>query len=998
MNYYKWNQLIGDYFFKPKGEGRYSYNGRKTIFLYMTKKDLLQRFREVYPSDDRDENSVWKDFVEAVNFPKAAPGELNDGPFSPPPIRSFANRTLRLWQYPYQRPTNYPLYLTMLCVMVMGKTETETLNDRPVKAAVKKFFDDNSFIYDEDDFCGNGMFAKLCENINGDIDGGVWKHLHEWSLRNGSGTVFFADNKKKNNTYVKHLTDQCLMSSTVKVRIRELYGEAGLNTNEKYTLEVFKGRLMTQSKKFTQYFNNQNAKNAIFKDDTLVKVLYSDFLDWDGTFEDVTNTDSKTASRHTRGCYFLRLCCHLDRNEKSFRLEYRLRDTFRDPIKVTVVTDPSQEEVIKITPEFDGWSSPLPIKEIKPLEGKEHSARFVFNENKDDIYFLKNERELGGPGFYSMVAADGILSEGARVFFMTRNDVDTSLGKGLQKLNFTNSEGYSLYRYMVDFNDSIMNDGGMLAEYKGEDKPENSDKPILKGGLETRSHVYMPYNLPYIENASNDDTLTLYDDSGNVVDGLVKEDEVSEELENSNVWILPNEMKCGGYKLKNGKGSISFSIQNTEYLSSPIVEHPKFAIDGTVLSEEQVTECPYESDNQVHLLQQYNDDYPQIELCHSRNTRLDRSDSEFVPNAGDYLIEWLYFKGKCSLKDFEDAYSYLQFDLIQSSTELEKNTRDCYPGSALKWLINGGFVDFDGSYIYPCSPRFIPLPVEKDHCNEFRLIGCRPLYLVRKIMNVCIVHMEMLFFHSLGINDNYLKTRLTPSNIYVQAKDKGNTDTSGDYGFSTLQEMICEPLGIKSPEKTFLMSRYAFIQSTTDVDNLHWYDVISAAPSSQNICYMFDCQQYEYAKNPLSFSGAVEETEDGLFAFIKMKPFKEYKYKSTFLIIDKSKMRYAEIENESMGKLYVMHKNFNRFVASDCFIQQGDKGIAVSRRVGLPLSLSKTFSFMSIQPPVVSTINNKRYYVYIFPSEYIARKMRSFINDKLGLLIKVNNINPNINI
>ncbi len=63
MDYIKWNDFIGDYFFGNEQ------NLGKTIYLYIDKNLFIDRFREIYFTDDRVDNEIWRDFIDAINYP-----------------------------------------------------------------------------------------------------------------------------------------------------------------------------------------------------------------------------------------------------------------------------------------------------------------------------------------------------------------------------------------------------------------------------------------------------------------------------------------------------------------------------------------------------------------------------------------------------------------------------------------------------------------------------------------------------------------------------------------------------------------------------------------------------------------------------------------------------------------------------------------------------------------------------------------------------------------
>ena len=67
----------------------------------------------------------------------------------------------------------------------------------------------------------------------------------------------------------------------------------------------------------------------------------------------------------------------------------------------------------------------------------------------------------------------------------------------------------------------------------------------------------------------------------------------------------------------------------------------------------------------------------------------------------------------------------------------------------------------------------IALPVDKNCCNKFHLVGCRSIELVEKVVQSCkIIHNEMFEFIAYQTQNDYLISRLTPSSFFIECKGK----------------------------------------------------------------------------------------------------------------------------------------------------------------------------------------------------------------------------------
>ena len=131
MNYYKWNNLIGDYLFNKEQDD--------VVFLYIPKEQLVKLYKDKF-CDGRDDSLIWVDFVDAVN-------KLSQDRESYPHIvypitnNSFGDRIRRLreftkrTEYPYE----YPAYLAHLVLLIMGKANYQGTSDREIIKVIANF-------------------------------------------------------------------------------------------------------------------------------------------------------------------------------------------------------------------------------------------------------------------------------------------------------------------------------------------------------------------------------------------------------------------------------------------------------------------------------------------------------------------------------------------------------------------------------------------------------------------------------------------------------------------------------------------------------------------------------------------------------------------------------------------------------------------------------------------------------------------------------------------
>ena len=225
------------------------------------------------------------------------------------------------------------------------------------------------------------------------------------------------------------------------------------------------------------------------------------------------------------------------------------------------------------------------------------------------------------------------------------------------------------------------------------------------------------------------------------------------------------------------------------------VNHPCFGNNGKVkdLSYFDNSQLPFFQDNHFHTKRRnqltgslIEDQYPKTYMCQVDHAVLSKATEDVTFNLGDILIDWLYFQGECSRKDFVETYNSIQSQYKTSNPD-KIVFRTATANSALKWLQKAGFVDCYDNKVYPCSPRLIALPVEKNRCNKFHLVGCRSLILLHSIMKICDENKNSFRLHAYQTKNNFLMSRLTPSSVFVECAGK----SSDCFGCNLIVRYLC---------------------------------------------------------------------------------------------------------------------------------------------------------------------------------------------------------------
>ena len=983
MNYYKWNTLIGDYLFNKQKDD--------IVFLYMTKEQLIEMYKKTFFTNDLNDEAIWNDFVVAVN--SLSKDDKPDIIF-PTTTESFGDRIRRLRNFTKREdyPYKYPAYLAYLVLLIMGKANSTGNTDAAVRGVIYEFLVQEGISCKDNEFsAGNNYVIKniCCSNPNAQnpiFDGGIWKELNQWSVKNEEGTTYFNYIEER---YVGMITDQCLISGNVKERIRELYEKSGLNCNEKYSLEDFRLHLLSQQRKLKNYFSNQNATYLIKEDIKLVKVLYRDFLEWDGTYE----KDSQDGHSNLYSHYFLRMCCQVDRTQGSFEIQYRIFGNFPEKL----VARSETEEQIVIAEDAAGWSTPIYSSKIKDIGKSYHRTRFVFNENVDDIYFITRKQEFGNRIVF--VSADSILEDGNTVFFITSRN----LGENehfFTRLPLNNSKGYSLYKYNVSFSDCIFEPDGLFYRYKDSEDVASVKNFSLIGGLRLPNrgrNAFLSSFLPQIMDHSFREHVVLVDENSHEQPLSVDK---TDDIQDYQLWNLPETLPSGKYFVKDNR-NVEITIVHPSDLLPGETRHLCFDRVGKIRDIGYFNnERPYFQDNCFHSWDKnyktkslLEDQYPTSYMCHNNNARLLRTQTKYNHNYGDILIDWLYYRGECSKREFLETFKYIQ-SLYFSREEKSGFSRTFTVFSALKWLQKAGFVDCYDGKVYPCSPRMIALPVDTNCCNKFHLVGCRSIELIEKVVHSCKCHKEMFEFTAYQTQNDYLRSRLTPSSFFIEC-----SGTSADnYGFELVEKHLCSQYKIGLSKPSHLYSLQTF---SVGVENLNeWWQTIDGADYSirHKFC-IFSLDSFEVDKSQKYSFYELKEVLQGVS--LVQSFYSEYEYENIIFDFEKNQFIRVPKEYESLGKLFVIKHCAPDKYQKECVRwckdnSTGEVGLAVSKRIGLPRNLSLLMNYVSLFPPEFRKLpieNSRNFYYYIIKKGIQDTGIRAILGDKLCINLKENTIN-----
>ena len=263
------------------------------------------------------------------------------------------------------------------------------------------------------------------------------------------------------------------------------------------------------------------------------------------------------------------------------------------------------------------------------------------------------------------------------------------------------------------------------------------------------------------------------------------------------------------------------------------------------------------------------------------------------------------------------------------------------------------------------------MPVDTNCCNKFHLVGCRSIELIEKVVHSCKCHKEMFEFTAYQTQNDYLRSRLTPSSFFIEC-----SGTSADnYGFELVEKHLCSQYKIGLSKPSHLYSLQTF---SVGVENLNeWWQTIDGADYSikHKFC-IFSLDSFEVDKSQKYSFYELKEVLQGVS--LVQSFYSEYEYDNIIFDFENNQFIRVPKEYESLGKLFVIkHCAPDKYPKRMCKMVQGqfyrEVGLAVSKRIGLPRNLSLLMNYVSLFPPEFRKLpieNSRNFYYYIIKKEF----------------------------
>ncbi|MDH6304839.1 hypothetical protein M2459_001577 [Parabacteroides sp. PF5-5] len=388
MNYKEWNDCIAHFLFNKAKKDM-------EVFLYVTKRDIIQIYKERNSTSVMTDEEIWKDFIEAINNPKF---DLAEGVHVDLRKDSYIEKVKEAYRYNslnWYRNEKYPLYLTFALVLVIPLVEA--LNESKITDAgyydkVRTFFSANLIKFDENDFC-TASFRKLFEDNRdeGKID--ILLHLQEWTKNHQLGIFEKPDLvRNRGNRWVHAIYSQVLISESDTNRLKLLFSKLELPPD-----------LFLSSEDILRLYKKDEALNVIFKGNTnkrdlalktaeskLVSIFEKVYNNWDGkTFTKIKKNNTSTLEENGT-VYPLYLTLRfpgINAENKGIILRHRV--WYKNPMESpeTLCFRKGNKELDEVYIDSDGWSN----LEFSDLGGVHEQISLKDESNNvKAIYYKRN--------------------------------------------------------------------------------------------------------------------------------------------------------------------------------------------------------------------------------------------------------------------------------------------------------------------------------------------------------------------------------------------------------------------------------------------------------------------------------------------------------------------------------------------------------------------------------------------------------------------------------
>ncbi len=713
MNYLKWNNAIGNWFFNDK-------KAEQEVYLYITPQDLVN----IGISNNLGENpeDVFLNFISALKC--GLPGTPKNG--------NIIDRALYSYRKWVERPikidgisVSFPLYLPYLVLFVLPLTEG-THSDLRVDAYYPRI---NTFLEQ------HNLPTMPAQNANYNWNK-IWEDLFLWSFEEKNTEIgYFEIHPFRNErwVYVGKPLSQSIFPFHALNRLPEFFEISGLVPGEEVEDYEFRKLLLTNGEKLLGLSNkvigvirdpeNELAQSII----NVVKRNYNEWLGYTDQYDSETETVKK-GNTITRLC----LCIEGDR-ARGYKTYYRLYTKLDFPEDLAFVHNDRQYMCYQFG---KGWSKPLFLPFSESLELQDKLNKWIVRFPKKDVRLL-----IEGKNFHLGGWIEVPYLVTSRMLLLARKEQSESIeewGDCFLKGDFKKITAVGIpsdhVLYEI-FNPPISHPDISVLQFKTE------KRIIISGGMKIGVRTWLRDLLPKVELENGHGTESVY----LVYEGSENKFFLEQRDIDQPVWTLPRDVETDrgfyvkveghevkGEQLRNFIESSQGKVELLDDRSLParnqfgqiinIGKSDSYVIGSKLLAKE---------DRKLWLRQAvYSRDF-RPQMINGKHQPFIEKD---LSGYNGLLVNFLTVKGECSSKDYFEAFESVYQEMF-GPEEIESHPIEL---SRLKrWSLN--YLDYMGILDYEYStkkivvnpPQFLLIPTESG--RKVLLIGGRTPELVQKL-------------------------------------------------------------------------------------------------------------------------------------------------------------------------------------------------------------------------------------------------------------------------
>lgn len=713
MNYLKWNNAIGKWFFNEE-------KAEQEVYLFISKHDIVKIGKQ-QGLDGGDEN-IFVDFIEAIR--QGIPGRSSNGN-----ILEHALYAYNKWQ---ENPVKidgvqveYPLYIGYLALFVLPLTESNQTDLRAdayyprIRSFLKKF----------------DLSSMPAQNEHNNWNS-LWDDLFDWSFEKKNTELgYFEVHPFRNERWVyvgKPLSQSIFPIHSVR-QLPQFFETCGLVPGEEIDGTTFRKLLLANGERHLGL--TSRVLNAIRDSDnelgqSVIKIVKKNYQEWTG------NTDQFDSETETikKGITIaqLRYCIEGDM-ARGYKNYYRLYTKLDFPEDLTFVHNDREYKCHQFG---KGWSKPLflPFNEEMELQDNLNKWKAKFPEK--DVRLL-----IDGKNFHLSGWVEVPYMVVSRMLLLAKEEQSASIeewGECFSKGDFKKIQtagipgGHVLYEIC---NPPIGHPDIPVLQLK------TDKRIIISGGMKIGVRTWLKDLLPDVELENGRGTETVY----LAYEASDKKIPLERKDIDQPVWTLPSEIKINkgfyvkvegdevkGEQLKNyildSQGKVEMLDENALSARNQFGQVANSEdIDSFVLGSKLLSE-----DERKLWLRQ---------ALYTRDFRPQITQGKYISTVqygmkeyNDLLVCFLTVKGESSAKDYFEAFESVYQEMF-GPQEIESHPIEL---SRLKrWSLN--YLDYMGILDYEYStknivvnpPQFILIPTQSG--RKVLLIGGRTPELMQKI-------------------------------------------------------------------------------------------------------------------------------------------------------------------------------------------------------------------------------------------------------------------------